>query len=90
MPKVIIYVSGFCPFCRRAEALLRQRGISYKEIDLTGDQEARSQLVATTGMMTVPQIFVDDVLLGGYQELAAADRSGALEHLRNSDGNEAP
>jgi glutaredoxin 3 len=73
-----LYTTVSCPYCLRAKALLARRGWAYEEIDLTADPDARAALVARTGMRTVPQIFLDGVLLGGYDELQALDRSGEL------------
>jgi glutaredoxin 3 len=79
MPKVVVYTTAFCPYCTRAKELLRRKGISFEEIDLTGADAARAALVERTGMRTVPQILVDGKLVGGWQELQALDREGKLE-----------
>ena len=68
-----------CPYCIRAKALLRDRGIAYEEIDVTADSAKRSWLVQATGRRTVPQIFIDDEPIGGFDELRAMDQSGELK-----------
>jgi glutaredoxin 3 len=73
-----MYSTLICPYCIRAKVLLKGRGIPYEEIDVTGDPEARAWLVKTTGRRTVPQIFIDDQPIGGFDELRELDRSGEL------------
>jgi glutaredoxin 3 len=81
MPRVTVYTTDPCPFCRTAKALLQRRNIAYAEVPLSKDPEGRSQLVRLTGMMTFPQVVVDGEPIGGYQELARADRAGRLDGL---------
>ena len=79
MPEVIIYTTKTCPYCVLAKELLSMRGYLYQEIDVTGNQALREELVGRTGgRKTVPQIFFDGVSMGGYDDLAARDRDGAL------------
>ena len=82
MSRLTVYTTEPCGYCRTAKALLDRRGIPYDEVNLAKDAEGRSQLVARTGMMTFPQVMIDGEPLGGFQELAAADRSGRLADLR--------
>ena len=70
-----------CPFCNQAKALLESRGLSFEEINLSKDPEGRAELAARTGMMTFPQVFVGEELIGGFNELQEADRSGRLAEL---------
>ncbi len=79
MPNVVVYTTAFCPYCTRAKDLLRHKGIPFEEIDLTDADPARTALVERTGMRTLPQIFVDGKLVGGWRELQALDREGKLE-----------
>ena len=81
MPSVFMYSSTPCPNCLRAKALLSAREIAFEEISLSMDAEGRVALSEKTGMMTFPQIFVDDQLVGGFQELMAAEKSGRLSEL---------
>jgi len=78
MMDVKIYTTRVCGYCIAAKRLLSQRGIAFEEFDVSGDQEKRAWLVEVTGRRTVPQIFLDGVAIGGYDELAAMDRSGEL------------
>jgi glutaredoxin 3 len=78
---VTVYTTIACPYCVRAKALLDARGIEYEEINLGRDPETRAELAQKTGMMTFPQILIDDELVGGFDELSAADKSGRLAEL---------
>ena len=79
MKAVRLYTTLICPYCVRAKLLLKGRGITFEEIDVSGDPEKRSWLVETTGRRTVPQIFIGDEPIGGFDELRALDRSGELD-----------
>jgi glutaredoxin 3 len=79
MKAVRVYSTLICPYCIRAKHLLRERGIAFEEIDVTGDHEARQRLVEQTGRRTVPQIFIGDEPIGGFDELRQLDRSGELD-----------
>ena len=82
MSRVTVFTTEPCGYCRTAKALLDRRGISYEEVNLAKDADGRAELVAKTGMMTFPQVIIDGQPLGGFQELAAADRAGRLADLR--------
>jgi glutaredoxin 3 len=82
MTRLTVYTTEPCGYCRTAKALLDRRGIPYDEINLAKDADGRAELVARTGMMTFPQVMIDGQALGGFQELAAADRDGRLADLR--------
>ena len=82
MGRITVYTTEPCGYCRTAKALLQRRRIPYEEINLAKDADGRAELVARTGMMTFPQVIVDGEPIGGFQELAAADRSGRLADLR--------
>jgi glutaredoxin 3 len=82
MPEVTLYSTMSCGFCLRAKQYLRSRGIPFREIDVTADDEARSRLVERSGgQRTVPQIFVGDVHVGGYVELVRMDAEGRFRPL---------
>ena len=81
MNKITVYTTEPCAFCRQAKALLAKRGLPYDEINLEMDAEGRAELAARTGMMTFPQVIIGEELVGGFTELAAADRSGRLLEL---------
>jgi glutaredoxin 3 len=75
-PRIVLYTTHPCGWCRRARQLLAEHGLVYEEVDVRDDDARREWLVATTGgRRTLPQIFVDDRPIGGYQELAALLRS---------------
>jgi glutaredoxin 3 len=78
---VRIYTASYCGFCRLAKELLRDRGVAFEEVDVTSDGRAREWLVASTGRRTVPQIFIGDKSIGGYEELRSLDRAGELARL---------
>jgi glutaredoxin 3 len=80
--KVRMYQTDWCPFCRRAEALLRQKGVVEIElIDVVLDAKGRAELQAKTGRRTVPQIYIGDTHVGGCDDLHALDRAGKLDPL---------
>jgi glutaredoxin 3 len=81
MRDVVVYTTNACGFCTRVKMLLSAREIEYREINISGDPEAFVELAKSSGMMTLPQVFVDGVLIGGYNETAAADQSGRLQEL---------
>jgi glutaredoxin 3 len=81
MPNVVMYSSTPCPFCSQAKALLSAREIEFEEINLSKDSAGREALLEKTGMMTFPQILVDETPIGGFRELMAADQSGQLDAL---------
>jgi glutaredoxin 3 len=78
VPRVTIYTTEPCGFCRVAKSLLHKRNVPYSEISLAKDPVGRTELVQLTGMMTFPQVVIDDKAIGGYQELVAIDRAGGL------------
>ena len=82
MAKIEIYTWSTCPFCRRAKALLDSKGAEYTEYDITGDEAARAKMVERTGgPKSVPQIFVDDTLIGGCDDIHALDKQGKLDPI---------
>jgi glutaredoxin 3 len=78
---VKIYTTTYCGYCHAAKSLLGQRGVAFVEIDCTNDPEARKWLIETTGQRTVPQIFIGDVPVGGFNELSRLDRGGKLQSI---------
>jgi len=82
MRKVIMYTTPICPYCVRAKALLRKKGVAVDEVDIFMDAGARETMLAKSGgARTVPQIFVGDVHVGGCDELYALERAGELDSL---------
>lgn len=81
MPKITVYTSPYCGYCSAAKHLLTSRGYEYAEIDLWGNPELMQEIMRKSGQRTVPQIFIGEHSVGGYQELLAAASSGELEAL---------
>ncbi len=83
MPKPIeIYTTPFCPYCIRAKRLLEQKGATFREIDVMGDNEARGEMIRrANGRRTVPQIFIGEAHVGGSDDLYALDRAGKLDAM---------
>ncbi len=77
--KVVMYSTAVCPYCQRAEQLLKARGVeSIEKVRIDQDPEQRAAMIERTGRRTVPQIFIGDEHVGGYDDLAALDRAGKL------------
>ncbi len=76
-----MYTTEHCPRCGAAKALLQRRGVGFQEINLARDPDGRDALVSRTGMATFPQIVIAGEPLGGFDELARADREGRLGAL---------
>jgi glutaredoxin 3 len=82
MAKVTMYATGVCPYCQMAERLLRSKGVAQIEkirVDL--EPARRDEMMQRTGRRTVPQIYVGEKHVGGYDDLAALDRAGGLDPL---------
>lgn len=81
--KVTVYTSEQCPYCDRAKRLLKERGVAFDEVRIGwDDDQAWVELEARSGLKTVPQIFVDGKVLGGFTELSARDAQDGLASLR--------
>jgi glutaredoxin 3 len=81
MARIRMYSTTWCGYCIRAKALLERRGLEYEEIVMDDDPAFREKLLEMTGRWTVPQMFIDDVPIGGYTELWCLDRDGKLDEL---------
>jgi len=82
MQHVKMYTTQVCPYCLRAKALLKQRGVqAIEEIRIDQDAEQRDHMMAITGRRTVPQIFIGETHVGGCDELMALDSAGKLTPL---------
>ena len=82
MAKVLMYSTAVCPYCVRAEQLLRQKGVAeIEKIRVDLEPERRDEMIARTGRRTVPQIFIGDTHVGGCDDLYALDRAGKLDPL---------
>jgi glutaredoxin 3 len=82
MNRVEIYTSAICPYCVSAKNFLKHRGLDYEEIRVDLDPLKREEMLSRSlGRRTVPQIFVNGVHVGGYDDLVVADRAGRLREL---------
>lgn len=79
MADIEIYTKEWCPYCAKAKALLKSKGLSYRELDVTSDEQRQQEMVARSGRRTVPQIFLDGQPLGGYDDLANLNATGELD-----------
>ena len=83
---VLVYTTTVCPYCVRAKQLLQRKNIAYEENDLNKQpSEVRSELMARTKHRTVPQIFINDQFIGGFDQLYALDKQGKLDELLNAN-----
>lgn len=82
MKAIRVYTTSYCGYCARAKELLRNKGVLFQELDVTGDDAARAQLVEMSGgQRTVPQIFIGELHVGGYSDLARLEARGELDRL---------
>ena len=80
--KVQLYTTTYCPFCTRAKALLKNKGVAFEEIDVSDDDKLRQKMVELAGgRRTVPEIFINGKIVGGYDELRALEMKGELDAL---------
>lgn len=80
--RVVMYSTTVCPYCQRAEALLKARGVGeIEKILIDVDPARRDEMTTRTGRRTVPQIFIGDTHVGGFDDLSALDRDGKLTPL---------
>lgn len=80
-PRIVVYSSPFCGYCSAAKRLLARKGAAFDEIDVMAEPERRSEMVERSGRRTVPQIFIGDRHVGGYDDLSALDARGELDPL---------
>jgi glutaredoxin 3 len=82
MPPITMYATGYCPYCVHAERLLRAKGVAeIGKIRIDEAPERRAEMMSRTGRRTVPQIFIGERHVGGYDDLVARDRAGELDRL---------
>jgi glutaredoxin 3 len=82
MTKVEIYTTRYCPYCISAKALLTRKNVQFTEIDVSGDPQGRMKMIErANGRMTVPQIFIGVIHVGGSDDLHALERAGKLDPL---------
>lgn len=82
MPKITMYLTGVCPFCHMAERLLKSKGVAeIHKIRVDLDPVQREEMMMKTGRRTVPQIYIGERHVGGFDDLSAMDKAGELEPL---------
>jgi len=81
MPKIDIYTKPYCPYCDRAKALLERKGAGFNEIVASNDPGLKAEMQKRSGRLTYPQIFIDDLHVGGCDDLVALDQRGGLDPL---------
>ncbi len=81
MPLILIYTSTICPYCIMAKRLLDKKGATYKELNVDTDPELRQEMMQRTKRRTVPQIYIDDLHVGGFDELRALESNKELDQL---------
>jgi glutaredoxin 3 len=80
--KVEIYTWTYCPFCPKAKGLLESKGVEFTEYSIDGNEDARAQMAKrANGRRTVPQIFINDQHIGGFDDISALDKQGKLDEL---------
>jgi glutaredoxin 3 len=81
MPRIVMYTTAVCPYCVAAKNFLKSRGASWEEVRVDLDFAQRRAMVDKTGRTSVPQIFIGDTHVGGFDDMVALDRSGGLKPL---------
>ena len=85
MPTVVMYSTGLCPYCTLARRLLDKKGVAYTDIRVDKHPERREEMERLSARTSVPQIFVDDFHVGGFDDLAELDMEGRLDELLELD-----
>ena len=83
MPYIEVYSTPNCPFCVSAKALLKSKSLSFQEIDVSNNSESLQKMVKLSGLRTVPQIFINNQSIGGFDELSKMNADGGLPHLES-------
>jgi glutaredoxin 3 len=81
MAQVVIYTTNYCPYCTAAKALLRSKNVRFEEIDVGEDPARRAEMERLSQRRTVPQIFIDGIPIGGYDDARQLDANGELDSL---------
>ena len=83
-PPIVMYSTSSCPYCVAARNLLRGRELTWTEVSLDVEPDKRAEMMSRTGRRTVPQIFIGDTHVGGFDDLNALDQEGSLDRLLQS------
>lgn len=78
---VLIYTTTYCGYCHAAKKFLNDKNIAFKEVDITNEPDAKQALIEKTKHRTVPQIFINDTFIGGYDDMMALVKTGEFERL---------
>lgn len=81
--RVLMYSTGVCPYCIMAERLLKSKGVNIEKIRVDLDPQQRVEMMQKTGRRTVPQIYIGDTHVGGFDDLSALEHAGKLDALLN-------
>lgn len=81
MPEIDMYCTSTCPYCQRAEKMLTKKGVKFNKINVEGDQAKLKEMLKRSGQNTVPQIFIDDKHIGGFDDMAELDIMDELDPL---------
>ena len=81
VPKIVMYTTRWCPYCRNAKALLARKGLAFEEIDVEAEPARRREMVERSGRTSVPQIWIGERHVGGCDDLMALESSGGLDAL---------
>lgn len=81
MANIVIYTTGYCPYCSRARQLLDEKGVQYTDIRVDEEPGKRAEMVAKSKRNTVPQIFINEQAIGGCDDLYALEQQGELDKL---------
>jgi len=84
--KALMYTTAVCPYCLMAERLLNSKGVEIEKVRVDLEPARRAEMMEKTGRRTVPQIYIGETHVGGYDDLAALDRAGKLDPLLNAQG----
>ena len=90
MSKVVVYSTTICPYCVRAKALLDRKGVEYEELYIEGNRELMREMLERSRRRTVPQIFIGNRHVGGYDDLAELDSLGELDPLLGLEPHDEP
>ncbi|OGT89180.1 MAG: glutaredoxin 3 [Gammaproteobacteria bacterium RIFOXYA12_FULL_61_12] len=88
MPNVVVYSTTVCPYCVRAKALLKRKGVAFQEIMIDNDRALMREMMERSQRRTVPQIFIGDHHVGGYDDMAELDSLGELDPLLGINGED--
>ena len=84
--RIMVYTTPLCGYCAAAKRLLDSKGVEYEEIDVYMDKARREEMVSRSGRRTVPQIFIGDIHVGGFDDMNVLEQRGELDALLGTDG----